>query len=73
MRRRLWLRIRNVIEAGSRPGTVTAGPSPRRKALTSWMGRSWELSFPQLAASAAVIVLVVALSTVVGVQRWQSW
>lgn len=67
----LWLRIRNVIEAESRPGTVTAGPSPRRKAWASWMGRSWELSFSQLAASAAVIVLVVALSTIVGLQRWQ--
>ena len=69
--RAMWIRIRNVIEAESRPGTVTAGPSPRRKALTSWMGRSWELSFSQLIASAAVIVLVVALSTVVGLQRWQ--
>jgi hypothetical protein len=36
------------------------------------MGRSWELSLPQLAASVAAIVLVVSLATAVGVRRWQS-
>ena len=30
------------------------------------------MSFPQLAASAAAIVLVVSLSTAVGLRRWQS-
>jgi anti-sigma factor RsiW len=65
----LWQRIRNVIEAETR----SFAPSPAaRKSLTSWIGRSWELSFPQLAASAAVIVLVVSLSTAVGFRRWQS-
>ena len=36
------------------------------------MGRSWELSLPQLAASVAAIVLVVSLATAVGLRRWQS-
>lgn len=34
------------------------------------MGRSWELSLPQLAASAIAIVLLVSLATVVGLRRW---
>ena len=67
----LWLRIRNVIEAEA--GTGTAAPVPAgRNFWTNWVRRSWELSFPQLAAAAAVIVLVVSLSTAVGLRRWQS-
>ena len=67
----LWLRIRNVIEAeGTVAMATTQAASP--SGWTSWIGRTWELSFPQLAASAAVIVLVVSLSTVVGLRRWQS-
>jgi hypothetical protein len=67
----LWLRIRNVIEAEAATGTaapVRAGGN----SWTNWLSRSWELSFPQLAAAAAVIVLVVSLSTAVGLRRWQS-
>jgi hypothetical protein len=67
----LWLRIRNVI--GSEASPVTAAPVPAgRNFWTNWVSRSWELSLPQLAASAAVIVLVVSLSTAVGLRRWQS-
>jgi anti-sigma factor RsiW len=71
----LWLRIRNMIEAGANPAVATApapGKQTRSKFWTSWTGRSWELSFPQLAASAAIIVLVVSLSTFVGLKRFQS-
>lgn len=64
----LWLRIRNMIEAGV--GSVV--PAPVRKSWVGWARRSWELSFSQLAAAAAAIVLVVSLSTVVGLRRWQS-
>lgn len=67
----LWLRIRNVVEAEAGPGTskpVHAGGG----FWTNWVSRSWELSFPQLAASAAIIVLVVSLTTAVGLRRWQS-
>jgi hypothetical protein len=67
----LWLRIRNMIEAEGVAATATYQPAARSR-WTSWIGRTWELSFPQLAASAAVIVLVVSLSTVVGLRRWQS-
>ncbi len=66
----LWLRIRNVIEAE----TSLAGASvvPGTGATRSWFSRTWEVSFPQLAAAVAAIVLVVSLTTVVGLKRFQS-
>ena len=67
----LWQRIRNVIEAGASPVAVAPAPA-RRRVWSNWAGRSWELSLPQLVASAAVIALVVSLSTLVGLRRWQS-
>ena len=69
--RALWLRIRNVIEADANPAVAATTPATP-SSWKNWMGRSWELSFPQLVASAAAIVLVVALSTAVGLRRYQS-
>lgn len=66
----LWLRIRNVVEVGH-PGAI-APQSTTRSGISGWFGRTWELSLPQLAASAAAIVLVVSLSTAVGLKRWES-
>lgn len=66
--RALWLRIRNMIEAGAN----TPESQPVRKSWGSWISRSWELSFSQLAAAAVAIIFVVSLSTVVGLRRWQS-
>ncbi len=68
--RALWLRIRNMIEVGDASPAVAATPVDKRS--WGWLGRSWELSLPQLAASVAVIVLIVSLSTAVGLRRWQS-
>ena len=72
--RALWQRIRNTIESNA--DSVAAVPAPGKPARSSlwknWTGRSWELSFPQLVASAAAIVLVVSLSTFVGLRRIQS-
>ena len=66
----LWLRIRNVIEA-ELPNMVTIEAArPRRSFLGRLMGHTWELSFPQLAASTVAIVLFVSLATVVGLRRW---
>jgi|SRR5215216_2113190 len=65
----LWLRIRNSIEA-ELPSRGTTNTQPYRSLLSRWMGRTWELSLPQLAASAVAIVLLVSLATVVGLRRW---
>jgi putative zinc finger protein len=66
--RALWLRISNVIEAEA--------PDPARVAVpenAGWwfrlMNRSWQLSFPQLAAAATVIIIAVCMLTVVGLRR----
>ncbi len=65
----LWLRIRNVIEAEQR-GPAVEQTERRPSFLGRWLGRTWELSLPQLAASVAAIVLLVSLATVVGLRRW---
>lgn len=65
----LWLRIRNVIEADPRGQTVVAN-TPRPSFLSGLLGRSWQLSLPQLTAATAAIVLLVSLTTVVGLRRW---
>ncbi|HUS10878.1 MAG TPA: anti-sigma factor [Pyrinomonadaceae bacterium] len=66
----LWQRIRNMIETGA--NSAVAKSAPARRSWTNWAGRSWELSLPQMAASIAAIVLVVSLSTAVGLRRFQS-
>ena len=65
----LWVRIRNVIEAEN-PSRVAVKGEPRRSFLGGLMGRSWEVSLPQLAGLVAAVVLFVSLATVVGVRRW---
>ena len=64
----LWLRIRNTIEA-ELPSRVNT-KAERSSFFSRWMAHSWELSLPQLAASAVAIVLLVSLATVVGLRRW---
>lgn len=65
----LWLRIRNVIEADQHGNNVVALGDPKPSFWGRLMGRSWELSLPQLLASTAAIVLLVSLTTVVGLRR----
>jgi hypothetical protein len=65
----LWLRIRNVVEAEQRVHTV-AQSDRRPSFLDRFMGRSWELSLPQLVTATVAIVLLVSLTTVVGLRRW---
>src|SRR5215218_338231 len=66
----MWLRIRNSIEAELPSRRVNTKTETHRSFLSQWLGRSWELSLPQLAASAVAIVLLVSLATVVGLRRW---
>lgn len=68
----LWLRIRNTIEADHMAAIASVPRAERGSFRNRWLNRSWQLSFPQLAASVAAIVLVVSLSTVVGLRLIQS-
>lgn len=65
----MWLRIRNVIEA-ELPSRVVTNTESKPSFLGRLMGRTWELSLPQLAASTVAIVLLVSLATVVGLRRF---
>jgi hypothetical protein len=64
----LWLRIRNAIEGGSPSGNRNLATA-RRSFFDRLMAHTWELSLPQLAASAVAIVVLVSLVTVVGMRR----
>lgn len=68
----LWLRIRNVIEAENGKRVPALAESVRPSFLSRWMNHTWQLSLPQLAASTAAIILLVSLTTVVGLRRWGS-
>jgi hypothetical protein len=68
----LWLRIRNSIEA-ELPSRVTNNTEHQRSFLSRLLGHTWELSLSQLVASAAAIVLLVSLATVVGLRRWSGY
>ena len=63
--RALWLRISNMIEVGS-----TASSRTKTPAHVGWwlrlMNRSWQVSFPQLAAAVTAIVIVVSVFTLAG-------
>ena len=65
----LWLRIRNVVEAETSVAAVSSN-APRKSSFSELLGRSWELSFAQLASLTVAIVLCVSLVTVVGVRQW---
>ena len=65
----LWLRIHNVIEAENGARVAAYAKSRQPSFLSRLMGHTWELSLPQLAASAVALVLVVSLGTVVGLRR----
>jgi hypothetical protein len=69
--RALWLRIRNSIEAEDQAAVIPAAPLVEAQDgfWKRLLNHSWQLSFPQLAASVSAIVVVVALTTVVGLKR----
>lgn len=71
----LWLRVRNTIESENNAADARAAHAAGKQRDGFWhrlLGRSWQLSFPQLAASMAALVLVVVLTTVVGIRRFDS-
>ena len=66
----LWLRIRNTVEAENGARAAAFAKSQQPSFLGRLINHTWELSLPQLAASAVAIVLLVSLATVVGMRRW---
>lgn len=74
--RALWLRIRNTIEADNGLGRSRVAGSVNAKRLAQWWAmmsnRSWEVSFRQMSAAVAALVVIVALSTAVGIRRFSS-
>lgn len=68
----LWLRIRNTIEAEQAAATVPTNDVPEQSGFWQRLiSHNWQLSLPQLAAAAAAIVLIVALTTIVGMRRFE--
>jgi hypothetical protein len=65
--RALWLRISNMIDV-----ELPAHSQSAVSANAGWwfrlMNRSWQLSFPQLAATAAAMIIVASLFTVIGLR-----
>jgi hypothetical protein len=67
----LWLRIRNTVEVTS-IGRVDPAGQPGEGFFTRLLNRNWILSLPQLAGAVAALVLIVSLTTVVGMRRMES-
>ncbi len=70
--RALWVRISNSIESELKTSSP-ARSYARGRSWTGFLNQSWELTFPQLAASVIGVVIVVALVTVVGLRRIQNY
>ena len=68
--RALWLRIRNVVEAENASRVAAHKKAAAPSFLSRWLNHTWQLSLPQLAAATVAIVLLVSLTTVVGLRRW---
>ncbi len=75
--RALWLRIRNTVEAETEAAAVAAAardtqPAARREDWWSrMMGRSWELSLPQVAMAVIAIIVVASMATFFGLRGLQ--
>ncbi|MGA9997990.1 MAG: zf-HC2 domain-containing protein [Pyrinomonadaceae bacterium] len=67
--RAMWLRIRNVIESEQSATAAAAAAKSSNASRRGWLGRSWELSFSQMALAVSAIIIVVALATALSLQR----
>jgi anti-sigma factor RsiW len=71
----LWLRIQNTIESELH-ASANAQNSVRSAGRESWwsrmMGRSWQLSLPQMAAAVVAIIMVASLATFFGLRSTQN-
>jgi anti-sigma factor RsiW len=74
--RALWLRIQNTVESELAASAANAqrNPAPAARGASLWsrlMGRSWELSLPQVAAAVVAIIVVASLATIFGLRGMQ--
>jgi anti-sigma factor RsiW len=73
--RALWLRIQNTVESELLASSAAAQNPARRLQSESWwsrmMGRSWELSLPQMAMAVVAIIMVASLATFFGLRGTQ--
>jgi hypothetical protein len=67
----LWLRIRNTVEVTG-IGSVHTERERGEGFFSRLVNRNWQLSLPQLAGAVAALVLIVSLTTVVGLRRMES-
>ena len=71
----MWVRIRNSIEIDTSTAARAAqNPTPAAQRESLWsrmLGRSWELSLPQVMASVVAIIVVASLATVFGLRGFQ--
>jgi hypothetical protein len=70
----LWLRIQNTIESELNAQTSARNlvPASRREGwLSRMLGRSWELSFPQVAMAVIAIIVVASFATIFGLRGLQ--
>ena len=72
--RALWLRIQNTVESELLAAAATRNPTPEQR--ESWwsraMGRSWELSLPQMAMAVVAIIVVASFATIFGLRGLQN-
>ncbi|MDT4897428.1 MAG: hypothetical protein QOH25_2505 [Acidobacteriota bacterium] len=72
--RAMWLRIQNTVEGELAAAAVAQSPRQTAERESWWsrmMGRSWELSFPQVAMAVVAIIVVASLATVFGLRGMQ--
>jgi predicted anti-sigma-YlaC factor YlaD len=71
----MWVRIRNTVEMESNTAASSARNLTQAARRENWwsrmMGRSWELSLPQVAAAVVAIIVVASLATVFGLRGFQ--
>lgn len=63
----LWLRILNTVEVEQAAAHAAVNPTGATRRESWWsraMGRSWELSLPQVAMAVIAIIVVASLATV---------
>jgi hypothetical protein len=72
--RALWLRIQNTVESELLAASAAQNLAQAARRENWWsrmLGRSWELSFPQVAMAVVAIIVVASLATVFGLRGMQ--